>query len=63
MECGKFFFGKYDMFVVLSLCFQYPIMVIQSYITFRDKIHKKYMSNVLNQNVNVSKREGFATFE
>ena len=63
MECGKFFFGKYNMFVVLSLCFLYPIMVIQSYITFRDKIHKKYMNNVLNQNVNVSKREGFATIE
>ena len=41
------------MFVELSSCFLYPIMVIQSCITLRDKIHKKYMNNVLNQNKRV----------
>ena len=45
------------MFIVLSSCLLYPIMVIQSYITFRDKIHtQKNMNNVLSQNVNVTKK-------
>ena len=45
------------MFIVLSSWLLYPIMVIQSYITFRDKIHtKKNMNNVLSQNVNVTKK-------
>ena len=51
------------MFIVLSCCLLYLIMIIQSFITFRDEIlKKKNMNNVLNQNVNVRKRAGFATF-
>ena len=37
----KFFFRKYNMFIVLSCCLLYPIMIIQSYIRFRDEILKK----------------------
>jgi len=58
------FGGEYNMFVVLSLCLQYPIMVIQSYIMDRDKMKwkKKSLRNVLNQNVNLTKRARFVTF-
>ena len=34
----------------------------ESYIMYRDKIHEKNLENVLNQNVNVTKRGNFATF-
>ena len=34
----------------------------ESYIMYRDKIHEKNLENVLNQNVNVTKRANFATF-
>ena len=51
------------MFIVLSfICLPYPIMVIQSYMIYRDKIHKKNLNNVLNQNVKaVKKRARLAT--
>ena len=36
------FLGEYMFFFVLSSCLLYPIvLVIQSYILYRDKIHKK----------------------
>ena len=37
----QIFFRKYNMFIELSWCLLYPIMIIQSYITFRDEILKK----------------------
>ena len=46
------------MFIVLSSCLLYPIMVIQSY---RDRLkYTKNLNNVLNQNVNVTKPARFA---
>ena len=35
------FFGEYNMIIVPLSLFLHPIMVIQSYIIHRDKIHKK----------------------
>ena len=39
------------MFIVISSCLMYPMMVIQSYKIYTDKIHKK-LNNGLNQKVN-----------
>ena len=39
------------MLIVIRSSLMYPIMVIQSYIIYRDKIHKK-LNNGLNQKVN-----------
>ena len=47
----------------LSSCLLYPIMVIQSYIMFRNKIPiQKKLNNFLNQHVNVKVTSRFATF-
>ena len=39
------------MFIVIRSCLMYSVMVIQSYIIYTDKIHKK-LNNGLNQKVN-----------
>ena len=49
------FLGTDSTFIVLSSHLLYPLMVIQSYIISRDKIHKKYLNNVVNQNDNACK--------
>ena len=47
----------------LSSCLLYPVMVIQSYIMFRDKIPvQKKLNNFLKQHVNVKVTSRFATF-
>ena len=49
------------MLIVLSSCLLSPMMIIiQSYMICRDK-YAKSLNYVLNQNVNVTKRERFAT--
>ena len=46
------------MFIVLSSCSLYPIMVTQSYnYNVWRKYTKKNVNNVLNQNVNVTKEQ------
>ena len=35
------------MIIALISCLLYPIMVIQSYIIYKDKIHEKSMNKVL----------------
>ena len=48
------------MFIVLSSCLLYPIVVIyNNYIEIK---HTKNLKNVLNQNVNVTKRARFVAF-
>ena len=48
---------------VLNSCLRlYPIMIIQSYIIYSNKMDKKILNNVLNTNVKVTKRARLATF-
>ena len=51
MEYDKYLFSEYNMFIVIRSCLMYSVMVIQSYIIYTDKIHKK-LNNGLNQKVN-----------
>ena len=51
------------MYIVLTLCLLYLIKVIQSQIRhIQIKYTKNFLTNVLNQNVNGTKREWFTTF-
>ena len=50
------------MFIVPSSYLLYPVMVIQSYMIYRDKIYKENFNNVLNQNVIMTKRARLAIF-
>ena len=40
----KYFFREYNMFIVIRSCLMYPMMVIQTYITY---IQIKYTKNVI----------------
>ena len=51
MEYDKYLFSEFNMFIVIRSCLMYSVMVIQSYIIYTDKIHKK-LNNGLNQKVN-----------
>ena len=59
------FFSKSIRFFVLSSCLLCPIiMVIQWYIMYIDRMHRKLLNYVLksNQYFNVTKRARFPTF-
>ena len=59
---NNFFGGEYNMLIILSSCLLYLILVIQSYIIYREKNTQKNFNNVLNQNVNMTKQARFTTF-
>ena len=50
------------MFIVLNSCLLYPIMIIQSYVIYRELKYTKNLNNFLNKNVNETKRARFITF-
>ena len=50
------------MFIVLSSCLLYPTMLIQSQKQYVEIKYTKNLNNVLNQNVNATKRKRFVTF-
>ena len=51
------------MFIVLNSCLLYPIMIIQpSYNIYRELKYTKNLKNVLNKNVNETKRARSTTF-
>ena len=61
--CGEVvFFREYNMFIVLISCLLHLGGVIHSYVMMIEIKYTKNMNNVLNQNVNVTKRAWFATF-